>query len=175
MSIPTVYTKVSIPRCPSDCKAFFIFFPREGGGETDRRAWAYDRRGSSSRTGGCCLPNVGRTCASRRGGQTHFLFLCEEKENGFGCQKKKNGAMIVDVVSIARRPGKTGSLVEDAATGRRNVIRQRNVAFLLLPPRPPLRRRTERRFLISPFIVSTTQKLSRQCEPGEFVFMRVEW
>ena len=53
--------------------------------------------------------------------------------------------MIVDVVSIARRPGLAGLLVEVAATGRHDLVRQRCVAFLLLTPRPPLGTRTVRR------------------------------
>ena len=114
-----------------------------------------------------------KVAPARRGGQTHFLFLCEEKENGFGCQKKKNGAIIVAPSSSSRRPGKTGLQEEDAATGRHDVVRRRCVAFLLLTPRPPLGTMTRRSFSLAftfhhsphPFHFSTFE-LQKTNSPG---------
>ena len=105
-------------------------------------------------------PHWAKGRASRRGGQDHFSFLCEEKRNGPGLQREKMGLIIVGLSlspSAARK--------DWIARGRRRhwAARRRTgnkVVLLLQPPRPPLGYRIGRSFPFpSPFAAqpSTTQ------------------
>ena len=76
------------------------------------------------------------------------------------------GLIIVALVSIARRPGMIGSLVEDAATGRRNAVPGIGVALLPPPPRPPLGRRIGAAFDLSLYRFKQAKTLPA-CRLGE--------
>ena len=99
------------------------------------------------------------------GARTVSLFSAEKREMVLDSKEKRIWLIIGASPSYPRRPGFTGLLVEDAATGRRNAVPGIGLALLLQPPWPPLGTMIVRLFpWPSPFTVPThpAPELSRR-------------